>query len=800
MQSRRDFLKAAAALGSASIVWNGIPDAIARAAAIDPDLGTTYHDAEHVVILMQENRSFDHTYGTLRGVRGFRDPRAHQLPNGAPVWFQPDTDGSIVPPFRLDMDGTNITWMGGTPHSWTDQVDARNGGQYDKWLPAKRREDNFPMTMGFFTREDIPFYYALADAFTVFDYAFCSSLTGTTPNRLHLWTGTIREDANHPARVQNGDTTYDNEAAWTTYPERLEKADISWRIYQNEISIDTGFTSEEDDWLGNFTDNPIEWFTQYRVRYSKSRRAYLPKLIEKLPKHIEEITAKLADTSLALDEQRKLEKQRDDAKKYLESAKKELIEYTEDSWRKLPDADRAIHQKAFCINDGDPDFRTLVDHTYDDNGQSRTVQVPKGDVLHQFRKDVESGNLPAVSWLIAPCRFSDHPGSAWFGAWYLSEALNILTRDPEVWKKTVFILCYDENDGLFDHVPPFVAPHPGRPETGKVSKGIDTSLDVSDAYGRDHSIGLGYRCPLVIASPWTRGGCVNSQVSDHTSVLMFLENWLAGKGTPVVEKNISKWRRTVCGDLTSAFKPYNGEQYELPKYLVRDAYIERIHKANFKAPPKPAMTLQPSDAQGFQVAAFQESGARPSCPLPYELEANIEANDSSAKITLEAGNKRNKDKSAGGAFNVYSYGTDAAAGANMICRAYAVSPDDRIEDTLPIEGECHIRIDGPNGFMRELRSSGKPAFDAKVRSEGEDLALALTNKTGEPLQIELIDKSYGDHFEPITLIPHHRHKLAISTRSGKHWYDIAASAKETRYRFAGRIETGQWSISDPAMG
>jgi len=133
-------------------------------------------------------------------VRGYRDPRPFELPSGHSVWMQADDDGSIVPPFRLEMDKTKITWMGGTPHSWPDQVDARNAGKYDKWLQAKRRGDNFPMTMGYFTREDIPFYYALADCFTIFDYAFCSSLTGTTPNRLYLWSGTVRESADHPAR------------------------------------------------------------------------------------------------------------------------------------------------------------------------------------------------------------------------------------------------------------------------------------------------------------------------------------------------------------------------------------------------------------------------------------------------------------------------------------------------------------------------------------------------------------------------------------------------------------------------
>lgn len=792
METRRDFLKTAAALGSSTLVWNSIPDAIARAVAINPAEGTTYLDAEHIVILMQENRSFDHAYGSLRGVRGFRDPRIHQLPNGEKAWFQPDTDGTIVPPFRMSMDDSNVTWIGGTPHSWRDQVDARNGGKYDKWLIAKRRGDKFPMTMGFFTREDIPFYYALADAFTICDYAFCSSLTGTTPNRLYLWTGTIRESTKHAARVQNGDTDYGVEAAWTTYPERLEDAGISWKIYQNEISLDTGLVGEEDAWLSNFTDNPIEWFTQYRVRFSKTHRAYLPKLIERLEARIEDAKTKLAGTPSA-EEKTKLEKQQNDALKAIDATRKEMSDYTEATWNALSAKQKAIHQKAFANNENDPNFRTLETHTYDDNGTTRTISVPKGDVLHQFRKDVESGHLPKVSWLVAPEHFSDHPGSAWFGAWYLSEAMNILTKDPEVWKKTIFILCYDENDGFFDHIPPFVAPHPGRPETGAVSPGIDTAWDVSNAHQRDHSIGLGYRCPLLVASPWSRGGCVNSQICDHTSVIMLIENWLVGKGTPVPEPNISAWRRTVCGDLTSIFKPYNGEKYEMPKYLDRNGYIERIHKASFKERPKSAGTIKPEDTKSFKVSAFQEAGTRPSCPLPYELEASIEFIGGSAKVALEASNKRNGKKAAGGAFNVYSYSP------TMVARAYAVKPGNILFDTLPTSETCHVRIDGPNGFMRELKSGEPTKLKASVRASGSDLELTLTNLSSSLLQVDLRDESYGTRFQPISLKPNEARKMKLSTKAGKQWYDLSVIAGSTAYRFAGRVENGKWTESDPAM-
>jgi len=199
-----------------------LPASVQKALSINPEPGTTWQDAEHIVLLMQENRSFDHCFGTLKGVRGFNDPRAIKLPNNNKVWLQSNEKGETYAPFRLNIKDTKATWMSSLPHSWGNQVDARNNGKYDKWLdvkkPGKPYED-IPMTMGYYTREDIPFYYALADAFTVCDQHFCSALTGTTPNRLFFWAGTVREDANSKARVRNEDTDYGAEASWKTFPE-----------------------------------------------------------------------------------------------------------------------------------------------------------------------------------------------------------------------------------------------------------------------------------------------------------------------------------------------------------------------------------------------------------------------------------------------------------------------------------------------------------------------------------------------------------------------------------------------------
>src|SRR4051794_2820286 len=184
--SRRRFLQQLSGGGATAALLGSVE----RALAIPAEPGSSYLDAEHVVILMQENRSFDHAFGTLRGVRGFNDPRAVTLPNGNPVWLQSNAAGETYAPFRLNIKETNATWIGGLPHSWRDQNDARSHGNHDDWLDAKPSShkgcEDKPLTLGHYDRDDLPSYYALADAFTICDQNFCSSQTGTTPNRLYL--------------------------------------------------------------------------------------------------------------------------------------------------------------------------------------------------------------------------------------------------------------------------------------------------------------------------------------------------------------------------------------------------------------------------------------------------------------------------------------------------------------------------------------------------------------------------------------------------------------------------------------
>ncbi len=832
MDNRRDFIKKAAALAGGTGLMQVLPASIQKAMAINPAAGSTFLDAEHIVLLMQENRSFDHTYGSLQGVRGFHDPRAIRLPNKYPVWLQSNKEGDTYAPFRLNIKDTKATWMSSLPHSWSNQVDARNGGRYDKWLDVKHsgNEDYaaMPLTMGYYTRQDIPFYYALADAFTVCDQHFCSSLTGTTPNRLYFWTGTIREKqaATAMARVWNEDADYETMVSWTSFPERLEENNISWKVYQNELSVGVGFTEEEEAWLANFGDNALEYFTQYHVKLSAGYIENLPKAAIVLDKELKEREGKIQSLDVASKEAVKIKREIEWLKKQIAINTADQKFFTKEKYEQLPQREKNLHNKAFSSNSKDPHYHQLVTLSYHDGNMERELKIPKGDVLHQFREDVKTGALPTVSWIVAPENFSDHPSSAWYGAWYISEVMDILTQNPEVWKKTIFILTYDENDGYFDHVPPFVAPHPEKKGTGMVSAGIDTSIEhvigkeqqsIADQ-ARDSSIGLGYRVPLVIASPWSRGGWVNSEVFDHTSSLQFLEKFLTAKTKKKIEEtNISKWRRTVCGDLSSVFRPWNGEKIDKPVFVERDVFIEGIHKAKFKNPPSNFKKLRaeeisliqnnPHDAPGMPQ---QETGIRSSCALPYELYAdgNMSTDKKVFSVQLGAGNKLFGNASAGSPFIVYSY--NKYGEEDIHTRNYAVAAGDSLQDEWTIDDfenkRYHLCVYGPNGFFREFTGNDKaPAIACSVAYSQNSIELKIVNNSAESHDISIIDNAYKAAIQYRTLTAHDRKSAIIRFDLSKNygWYDFTVRIKGDEIfakRCAGRVETGLASKTDPFMG
>lgn len=759
-----------AGLGTSSVLH----PSILKALAIDPAAQSTFYNAEHVVILMQENRSFDHTFGALKGVRGFLDQRAFRKQDGHSVFFQKNDAGKYAAPARLDLRNTKATWMSSLPHSWTDQQMALNKGKYDQWLQAKasgnKEYKDIPLTLGYYNREDLPFYYQLADAFTIFDQYFCSSLTGTTPNRLFHWSGTLREQQNGKvkANVYNENIDYDknHQARWKSFPEILEEQNISWRIYQNEISLLKGMSGEQEAWLSNFTDNPIEWFSKFNVKFSKGYYQNIPNIISYFKKEIE-----------------KNPEQKERLERKITELEEDQVKYHPDNYSKLSQEEKNLHEKAFTINTNDPDYWNL-EIGQDENGER--LVVPKGDILHQFRKDVEDKKLPLVSWLIAPEHFSDHPGSPWYGAWYISEVLNILTKDSETWKKTIFIINYDENDGYFDHVLPFAPPmNPSQPVDMNGKDGVEYVNRNQEFMLKEKlkqgTVGLGYRVPMIIASPWTKGGFVNSEVSDHTSVLQFLERFIRKKfNKEVTVDNISDWRRAICGDLTSAF---NSSSMKIPEmdYLDQKDYTKTINAAKNK--PVPNLKWYKENELDTRLLELQERGVKPSHALPYHYYVNLEegkikmTNLKERAVPLLIYDRTNFDTD-----NFYfSYALYSKQELFHAVKSY----------------NFDYEVFGPNGFYRNFKGDKTP-----------EIEISLIHNSSKP-EVELIIKKLSNNHTSVALenlyekkqdhisLQQSQEKMMISLIKTKGWYDLKLSSGNFIWHFAGRVETGKSTISDP---
>ncbi len=657
-----------------------MPAVIRKALALPASGKTgTIADIEHVVILMQENRSFDHYFGMLRGVRGFSDPRPLILPSGKSVWHQPGPDGKAVTPFRLDSATSAAQSMASLDHSWKGSH--QRWKNHDAWIAAKS-----PMTMGHFSRADLPFYYALADAFTICDAYHCSLFGPTNPNRMFLFTGTSglavgndgRQAIENPPDETNETADPRNDAPgfsayrWTSYAERLGAAGIDWRIYQE---------------YDNYGDNALAYFANFRGLDSSSdlyRRAR--------------------------------------------------------SWVSTSNAANAKQSR----------------------GEHLVVR---------FAEDIANNRLPQVSWIVAPYILSEHPAACpAYGEQFVAGLLSVLAAHPETWAKTAFILNYDENDGFFDHVPPPVPPTAS-------GMGASTVSMEGEVY-KGEPVGLGPRVPLIVVSPWTKGGFVNSQLFDHTSVIRFLERRFG-----VMEPNITPWRRAMCGDLTSAFD-FGADN--------RDWNASLPDTEGYNAKADAAHLLPAVKRPTGNKLPVQEAGRRPARPLPYALEVTGAA---------EGGQFTMKIENRGAAVALAVYADGGAAGPWF----YTVDAGAPLTDQLPVGAAGYaFTVHGPNGFLRRFTAKAtapavtiEPRYDAAT----ESLVLRLGNIGSMPVTVSIRPHTYME-------APARKHRLAPgmtvedtwSIAASDHWYDLEAQAGGAGWRFAGHCETGRASWSDPALG
>ncbi len=458
--SRRQFLTSAGGLVLASAVMpRYLRNALASGSFPSPGRpsGTVISQIKHVVVLMQENRSFDHYFGAMPGVVGFADKSVTPK-----VFKQPDPknlDGYLLP-FHATTHTTSAQALPSNTHDWGPQHESWNTGAMTQFITSRLTtyaKNDAQYSMAYFTQDDIPFHWALANAFTICDGYHCSVLGPTWPNRLYLMTGTI-----DPTGKDGGPAYYNGVPesgwSWQTYPEMLTAKTVSWRVYQ------------END---NYGLNMLEYFNQYQAASPSS----------------------------------------------------------------------PLYQNALRF-------------------------YPAG----QFEHDAAHDKLPTVSWILPTSYQSEHPDyMPAAGADFIASKINAIASNPDVWSSTVFILVYDENDGLFDHVTPPTAP--------KTTPTEYITVDTKD--WPTGPIGLGFRVPGIVVSPWTVGGYVSHGTFDHTSVIQLIE-----RVTGVMNPNISTWRRKTVGDFTTLLGCQVGRFPLLPP-TAANLEIAEQEVRRFQLPPIP---------------------------------------------------------------------------------------------------------------------------------------------------------------------------------------------------------------------
>ncbi|MBV8085946.1 MAG: DUF756 domain-containing protein, partial [Chloroflexi bacterium] len=418
------------------------------------------------------------------------------------------------------------------------------------------------------------------------------------------------------------------------------------------------------------------------------------------------------------------------------------------------------------------------------------------DIAAAIKSDVLNGTLPQVSWIVASQDYSEHPDAPpENGAYFLNAVLQALAADSTTFDSTVLILNYDENDGFFDHVPPPVPP------AGTAGEFITES-------GHTQPIGMGFRVPMVICSPWTRGGVVDSQVYDHTSVIQFIETWTAAIGTPAKSTSISAWRRQVSGDLTAAFN-FASPTYGLPGNLPpATSTISRTGTCD----PLP----NPSDSNAGNSLPQQESGTRTARALPYQPNAWMLPfeYDANGKI-LAWIQMANVGTLATRAVALASYANAYRSGGpwQYTVPAYSGGSDGMVKDYFNIgsgygSGQYDLSVVGPNRFLRHfagnLNTSGKTAevvssynFSTPGRAQ---LILSMSNKGSKAVTFTVKSNNYRSDgpwtytVQPGATVSDYWN-VQLYTNG---WYDMTATVSgDSAFlrRFAGHVEVGADSVT-----
>ncbi|MBS2534941.1 DUF756 domain-containing protein [Catenulispora sp. NF23] len=619
-------------------------------------------DLKHVVILMQENRSLDHYFGALPGVRGFNDKQALKFQDGTNVFQQRDANGKIVTP-QVD-DGA---W--GNDHgAWGDV----NHRKWDLWV-----QHNGTSCMNYHSSAYMGFYHSVAAQYTIADQNFCSEFGPTDPNRKYLWSGT--------ANSETGNTDESNYSRpWVTVAEQLQQVGIDWRLYSDNSG--DGRQGYVSSWIGDYGDNELKYFKGFEPAGLSTND---PKL--------------RPGTGLIW---------RGNATYYAGST------------------------------------------TPDDDSDTNLDAVLKN--LHDACQPGAEHPLPAVSWIVAPYGWSEHPGAdTMHGERYVKKVLDILQGNPDIWNHTLFILNYDENDGKFDHVlPPW--PEPGTPRE----------------YAGDYPLGFGARVPMLLVSPWTRGGHVATEVFDHTSTIRFLEVWAKSLGKPFTCPNISDWRRSIAGDLTSAIDfthPQPGPAAFPNPLAEQPVSITADHMTPRALSFHPHATITEDRKAGTVTATMTLSGGPTNKALSFQVFPDKYQPFSSTPFTVTEKKERTytwNTKTTDGKYAFSIYSNDG------FVRAFA--------GQLPPAGHH-------NGALPRVTVDLHKGHGTRHQAQAE---LTLHNDGTKPLTYTLTANDYAGGTRHVSVAPGRTKTVTWPTQQG--YYDVVLTVDSDNtwtQRYAGRVAT-----------
>ena len=551
-----------------------------------------------------------------------------------------------------------------------------NGGNWDQWLPTKTTT-----CMAHMQRSDLPFHYALADAFTVCDGYYCSVLGPTDPNRYYMWTGWDGNDGQGGGPViANDELGY----GWQTYPERLQAAGISWKIYQDigdglDAAHFWGFTS--NPYIGNFGDNSLLYFFNYQNAapgsplYERARTGTDVKTQRRLVRHPRRRRRQWAVAERVLD------------------CRSRGVYRASGVARRLR---RLLHGRSARRADEQP--RGVVkDGTDHQLGRERRLLRPSHRAVPQRRR-----------------------------------------RSPASRRSRSTTSCSVARPG---------------------HRAAQT--------GSSAPYGLGVRVPLLVVSPWSKGGWVCSEVFDHTSVIRFIEARFG-----VDEPNITPWRRAVCGDLTSAFD-FESASDRVPPLPSVDAYKpdQSNQHPQRDHPVPPAVGSVPT----------QEPGVRPFAPARLPLRRRLRRRPRQAQARRRE--RRQARRSPPGTI---ANGPRRALQLHDRRRRRADAASSRTRAPTTSASTARTASSATSPVPLPRRCGSRNSRPSEPAASGSDSRPAATtggrSSSTSPTPTDLTGRSQL----------HGTRQITIDTRHSGGWYDIALSTPSDAsfgYQLAGRLES-----------